>query len=79
MIGPMRGKYITFGMAWAYLSPENHSMSLAHCDPRMTYVRYEQLRAMKRGARQIGLTPAQREALFYGTARALVDSVPKAQ
>jgi hypothetical protein len=30
---------------------------------------------MKRGARQIGLSGAQREALFYGTARALVDSV----
>jgi glutamate-1-semialdehyde 2,1-aminomutase len=50
-------------------------MSLAHCDPRMTFVRYEQLRAMKRGSRQVGLSTAQREALFYGTARALVDSV----
>jgi hypothetical protein len=30
---------------------------------------------MKRGARQIGLSTAQREALFYGTARALVGSV----
>lgn len=75
MIGPMRGKYITFGRAWAYLSPSNHSMSLAHCDARMTYVRYEQLRAMKRGARQIGLSTAQREALFHDTARSLVDSV----
>ena len=75
MIGPMRGKYVTFGRAWAYLSPDNHGMGLTHCDPRMTYVRYEQLRAMKRGARQIGLTTEQRQALFYGTARALVDSV----
>ena len=75
MIGPMRGKYVTFGRAWAYLSPTNHGMSLAHCDPRMTFTRYEQLRAMKRGARQIGLTTTQRGALFYGTARALVDSV----
>lgn len=75
MIGPMRGKYVTFGRAWAYLSPDNHGMGLTHCDPRMTYVRYEQLRAMKRGARQIGLTTAQRQALFYGTARALVESV----
>jgi hypothetical protein len=79
MIGPMRGKYITFGMAWAYLSPDDHSLGLSHCDPRMTYVRYEQLRAMKRGARQIGLSTAQREALFYGTARALVDSVRLSQ
>lgn len=75
MIGPMRGKYIAFGKAWAYLSPDNHSLGLAHCDPRMTYIRYEQLRAMKRGARRIGLTGAQRRALFHDTARTLVDSV----
>jgi hypothetical protein len=75
MIGPMRGKYVAFGRSWAYLSPDNHAMSLAHCDGRMTYIRYEQLRAMKRGARQIGLTTAQRQALFHDTARALVDSV----
>ena len=50
-------------------------MSLAHCDGRMTFTRYEQLRAMKRGGRQIGLSTAQRDALFYDTARALVDSV----
>lgn len=76
MIGPMRGKYITFGRAWAYLSPTNHAMSLAHCDPRMSFIRYEQLRAMRRGGRQIGLTAVQRQALFHDTARALVDSVP---
>jgi glutamate-1-semialdehyde 2,1-aminomutase len=75
MIGPMRGKYVTFGKAWAYLSPTNHQMSLAHCDGRMTFTRYEQLRAMKRGARGVGLNAAQRQALFYDTARALVDSV----
>ncbi|MET0439033.1 MAG: amidohydrolase family protein, partial [Devosia sp.] len=53
MIGPMRGKYIAFGFAWAFLSETNHQLSLGHCDPRMTYIRYEQLRAMKRGARQL--------------------------
>ncbi len=74
MIGPMRGKYITFGNAWSFLSPENHDLRLGHCDPRMTYIRYEQLRAMKRGARQIGLSPVQRKALFHDTARALVDA-----
>jgi hypothetical protein len=50
-------------------------MSLAHCDGRMTFTRYEQLRAMQRGGRRIGLTEQQRRALFHGTARALVDSV----
>lgn len=74
MIGPMRGKYIAFGFAWAFLSETNHQLSLGHCDPRMTYIRYEQLRAMKRGARQLGLSPAQREALFHDTARGLVDA-----
>jgi glutamate-1-semialdehyde 2,1-aminomutase len=29
---------------------------------------------MKRGARQLGLTTAQREALFHDTARDLVDA-----
>lgn len=74
MIGPMRGKYIAFGFAWAFLSETNHQLSLGHCDPRMTYIRYEQLRAMKRGARQLGLSTAQREALFHDTARGLVDA-----
>lgn len=74
MIGPMRGKYIAFGFAWAFLSETNHQLSLGHCDGRMTYIRYEQLRAMKRGARQLGLTTAQRQALFHDTARNLVDA-----
>lgn len=74
MIGPMRGKYIAFGFAWAFLSESNHQLSLSHCDGRPTYIRYEQLRAMKRGARQLGLTTAQREALFHDTARDLVDA-----
>ena len=75
MIGPVRGKYITFGKAWTFLSPLNNSLNLDHCDNRMTFIRYEQLRAMKRGARQIGLNTKQRKALFHDTARKLVDSV----
>lgn len=77
LIGPMRGKYIAFGRAWSLLHPGNHSLRLGHCDPDMTFIRYEQLRAMKRGARQVGLTDWQRRALFHDTARALIDSVPK--
>ena len=75
MIGPLRGKYITFGNAWAFLSPYNNSLNLSHCDDRMTFIRYEQLRAMKRGARQIGLDQKQREALFHDTAYKLINSV----
>ena len=75
MIGPMRGKYITFGKAWTCLTPFNHSIKLTHCDERMTFIRYEQLRAMKRGARQIGLSTKQRKSLFHDTAKNLVTSV----
>ena len=75
MIGPMRGKYISFGMAWSNINEDNHSLKLDHCDSRMTFIRYEQLRAMKRGARQIGLSEKQKNALFYNTAKNLVNSV----
>lgn len=71
-IGVLRGKYIAFGFAWAYLSETNHSMSLAHCDGRMTFTRYEQLRAMRRAATRVGLSQRQIEALFYDTAATLV-------
>jgi len=75
MIGPMRGKYISFGYAWSFLGPDNHDLKTSHCDGRMTYIRYEQLRAMRRGARRVGLTDAQRHALFHDTARNLIDTV----
>ena len=71
-IGVLRGKYVTFGFAWAYLSEKNHSFNLSHCESRMTFTRYEQLRAMHRAARRLGMTRAQTEALFYNTAANLV-------
>lgn len=74
MIGPMRGKYIAFGRAWSLLTETNQTLALGHCDSRMTFIRYEQLRGMKRGARQVGLDTAQRQALFHDTARTLVDA-----
>lgn len=74
-VGVLRGKYIAFGRAWAFLSEKNHSLNLAHCDPRMTFTRYEQLRAMGRAVRRLGLSRAQVEALFFETARRLVDSI----
>ena len=43
----------------------------------MTFVRYEQLRAMRLAALRLGLTPAQIEDLFYNTAAGLVQSAAK--
>ncbi len=73
-VGVSRGKYIAFGYAWAFLSETNHSLGLAHCNPQMTFVRYEQLRAMRRAALRLGLTRAQIEDIFYNTAARLIQS-----
>ncbi len=74
-VGVMRGKYITFGYAWAFLSEQNHGLELSHCNPRMTFTCYEQLRAMRRASLRLGLTQAQTEDLFCNTALRLVQSV----
>lgn len=73
-VGVGRGKYIVFGYAWAYLSETNHSLGLSHCNPQMTFVLYEQLRAMCRAAIRLGLTRSQIEDLFCNTAASLVKS-----
>jgi glutamate-1-semialdehyde 2,1-aminomutase len=71
-VGVLRGKYIAFGHAWAYLSETNHALNLSHCEPRMTFTRYEQLRAMRRAAKRLGMTRRQNEALFHDTAWSVV-------
>jgi glutamate-1-semialdehyde 2,1-aminomutase len=76
-VGVSRGKYITFGYAWAFLSETNHSLDLSHCNPQMTFVRYEQLRAMRRAAKRLRLDQSQIEDLFYNTAARLVQSARK--
>jgi glutamate-1-semialdehyde 2,1-aminomutase len=74
-VGMLRGKYIAFGRAWAYLSETNHTLNLSHCESRMTFTRYEQLRAMRRAAKRLGMTRAQNEALFHDTAAGLIEAV----
>jgi glutamate-1-semialdehyde 2,1-aminomutase len=73
-VGITRGKFITFGCSWANMCESNHSFDLSHCDGRMTFVRYEQLRAMRRAAIRLGLNQQQIEDLFYNTALNLVGS-----
>lgn len=77
-VGILRGKYIAMGFAWAFLSATNHAFDLSHCESRMTFVRYEQLRAMRRAGKRYGLTAQQNQALFHDTAAALVTSVRQA-
>jgi predicted TIM-barrel fold metal-dependent hydrolase len=78
-VGVGRGKYIAFGYAWAYLSETNHTLGLAHCNPQMTFVLYEQIRAMRRAAIRLGLARAQIDDLFYNTAARLVQSARHSQ
>lgn len=74
-VGVWRGKYITWGNAWTYLSEDNQNVNLSHCDGRMTFVRYEQLRAMRRAALRYGASSTQIDDLFWGTADRLIGSV----
>lgn len=73
-VGVTRGKYIAFGYAWAFLSEKNHALDLSHVRPQMSFVLYEQLRAMRRAAMRLGLNRAQVEDLFCNTAARLVQS-----
>ena len=73
--GVARGKYIHFGHAWAALNESNHDLSLSHCDPAMTFVRYEMLRAFHRATRRQGYGEREIERLFHGNASRLLGKV----
>jgi glutamate-1-semialdehyde 2,1-aminomutase len=74
-VGVTRGKYITFGYAWAELNESNHSLGLSHCRPDMTLVRYESLRALSRACQRWNFGPTQNNKIFYENAKALIDQV----
>lgn len=76
-VGILRGKYIAFGHGWAYLSEHNHQFDLSHCDPRMTFTRYEQLRAMRRAAIAARLSRDQVAAIFHDNAARLLRQVDR--
>jgi len=76
-VSARRGKYITFGYAWVDLNEGNSPFHPDHCDPRMTYIRYESLRALKRAAGHLALSHEQIQNLFLGNAQALLSIVKK--
>ncbi|MCK4416782.1 MAG: amidohydrolase family protein [Candidatus Latescibacteria bacterium] len=63
-----RGKYIAFAYGWALLREDNHRLDLSHCESRMTFALYEELRALRRAAQNAGLTETQLEDIFYNNA-----------
>lgn len=71
-VGITRGKYVAWGYGWEQLDGNNFPVKPTHCDGRMTFVRYEMLRALKRAAKYAGLSRAQIDDIFFGTGSRLV-------
>lgn len=71
-VGITRGKYIAWGYGWEQLDGNNFTAKPKHCDGRMTFGRYEMLRAIRRAAQYAGLSRSQIEGIFYGNGNRLV-------
>ncbi|MFH1569618.1 MAG: amidohydrolase family protein, partial [Gemmatimonadota bacterium] len=67
--GAVRGKYVTYGRAWQYFTG---TADLPHCDPRATFVVYEQLRQERQVADMLGLTRDEVAAHFAGNGARLL-------
>jgi glutamate-1-semialdehyde 2,1-aminomutase len=76
-VSARRGKYLTFGYAWVEMNEGNSPFHPDHCDPRMTFIRYESLRALKRAAGNLALSQKQIQDLFLGNAKSLLGIVKK--
>jgi hypothetical protein len=71
-VGITRGKYIAWGHGWEQLDNKKFPIKITHCDGRMTFVRYEMLRAIKRAAKYAGLSKGQLDDIFHGNGNRLV-------
>jgi len=76
-VGVTRGKYVAWGYAWTQMDRHNQTFPVGRCDGRMTFVRYEMLRAMRRAAKNQRLSKQQVEDVFYNNAERLVNSAWK--
>ena len=70
--GGVRGKYITWGHAWTFFEGQP---DLPHCDPRPTFVIYEQLRQERQVAEMLGLTGQEIEDHFSGNAQRFIQKI----
>ncbi len=74
-VGITRGKYIAWGYGWEQLDSVNFPFKPTHCDPRLTFVRYEMLRALKRATEYAGLSRGQVDNIFWGNGQKMVEAV----
>ena len=69
----VRGQMVSYGFAWALLTEETiRCMNTAHCNAEPTYMVYETLRALRRGARDADLSRKDIERIFFGNALKLL-------
>jgi glutamate-1-semialdehyde 2,1-aminomutase len=66
---------VSYGSSWAEMNELNQTLPKAHCDGRLTFVRYEMLRAMRRAARHARLERPQVERIFWDNGVELVEAV----
>jgi len=72
-VGVLRGTYVGFAYAWAYLSERTiDGLGLTHCDGRPTFILYEELRAARRAMMREGFGREQIEDIFYNNAMRLL-------
>ena len=76
-VGVTRGKYMAWGYGWTQMDRSNQTFQIFHCDGRLTFVRYEMLRAMRRAAMNQHFSKKQIEDLFYNNAESLVNAAWK--
>ena len=67
-----RGKYISWGEAWAHVNEQVLGRGRTHCDDSPTFIRYEVLRALCRAVRRSGLSGPEIDAIFRRTAASLL-------
>ena len=65
-----RGKIVFYGASWGDLTPSTNQLG-----GELTYLLYEQLRAMRRAGIRLGLTREQIRDIFFNTGDRLVRSV----
>ena len=71
-----RGKYVTWGEGWMHGNEDSMIRSgLTHCDTRMTFIRYEVLRAMARAIQRHQLSSQEIESIFYTNGASLVAGI----
>ena len=71
-----RGKYVTWAEGWMHGNEQSMIRAgLDHCDTRMTFIRYEVLRAMTRAVQRHGLSSRDIESIFCENGTSLVAGI----